>query len=171
LGLPIFNPKYYHMTDIAKFRGKPKPDRVLSSWHEKENVLKILLSNNYDYKLTSEQTGVPQNTLRTWRKRYINGVKDAIKEQVDKFESEVVVAAKTVELVKNDFVEDVILAKKLTLQQLVKLIPKEKNLSRVTEALKLLHEMSTEIDPLSENGKTVNNYINVIKEMYQIKDK
>jgi hypothetical protein len=74
-------------------------------------------------------------------------------------------------LVKNDFVEDVILAKKLTLQQLVKLIPKEKNLSRVTEALKLLHEMSTEIDPLSENGKTVNNYINVIKEMYQIKDK
>jgi transposase-like protein len=158
------------MENVKTFRTKPKPSNMVKSWKEKEEALKMLIDNRYNYKLTSEQTGIPAATLRTWKNRYINGVLEAVKQEVDKFQEEVMVATKTIEMMTGQFVEDVNLAKTLTLKQLVKLIPKEKNLSRVTEALKLLHEISSGVDPLSNEGKVVNNYISIIKEMYKIKD-
>ena len=143
------------------------------TWEDKIQALVLLRENNFNGKKTAEQLGVSPSTLKTWKSRYGDRVyRDMAK--VVPSNKEYGVAFSSIAIYMKDynvrFIKKALSVKMKALEKLEKLLEKEKNTSKVTEAIRLLHEISTDNSPGdSEEGKVINNYINYIKEIYQIK--
>ena len=143
------------------------------TWEDKIQALILLRENSFNGKRTAEQLGVSHSTLKTWKSRYGDKVYRDLG-QVVPSNKEYGVAFSSIAGVMKDsnirFIKKALSVKMKALEKLETLLEKEKNTSKVTEAIRLLHEISTDNSPGdSGDEKVVNNYINYIKEIYQIK--
>ncbi len=152
---------------------KDKKNTKEFTWEDKIQALVLLRENNFNGKKTAEEVGVSHSTLKTWKSRYGDKVYRDMAEAVPT-NKEYGVAFSSISAFMKDsnvkFIKKALSVKMKALEKLEKLLDKESNTSKVTEAIRLLHEISTDKSPGdSGDEKVVNNYINYIKEIYQIK--
>lgn len=136
-----------------------KKKRNRYSLEDKMKALIVLRENNYNYRLTSKETGVAAVTLENW---YCKHKKDLENISVTKAIAEKAEIDAT--RLKTKFLEKHYASlsdlTELAVTRIKQLIPKEKRLSSVTDALKVLLDYSTKLsDSDEEKGKTEINFI------------
>ena len=99
------------------------------SIEDKEKVLTELAKNNGNIKRTSKKTGVAVNTLKSWKN-----------EDPEKYE---VIEEQTMEMLKN--AQMVVLQNQIqnlisASQRMAELIPREDNIDKITNAIKLIND-------------------------------
>jgi len=143
------------------------------NWEYKLKALVVLRDNNFNATKTSKELGITPNTLRTWKARYGARVYGDIDKRVPNANKEYGIALTNVgEEMKDlhtNFLRKAMDVKLKALERLESLLKTEKNTSRVTEAIRLLHEISSDKPTDGDGASTVNTYINYIKQTYQIK--
>ena len=122
------------------------------SLQDKLEVLEILKENSYSYSVTSRKVGVHPTTLRLWAKQLLpfydedaSAVAEVMMADDDELEAGYTKTVKEVRL--------------LILERMRTVIPKEKDLAKLTTAMKTLHDIAT--SKLPWNGETnteANNY-------------
>jgi len=144
---------------------------TLYSWDEKVEALTILKAFNFNYERAVKETGISAGTLRQWKKRYADKIFDDIKKNLQfvnpviPYNAGIKKATHDLKIGNENFFNKAWETKERTLDKLKELIEKEKNLSRVVEALKVLHEITTK-DIESDDPKIQNNYMLFVKEQY-----
>ena len=144
----------------VKVEKKPK----VYNWEDKLQALILLRDNNFNAKKTANELGIAHVTLRMWKSRYGAKVYGDIDKRVPNPNKEYGIALTNIgEEMKGlhtDFIRRAMNVKIKALERLEKLLKTEKNTSKVTEAIRLLHEISSDKPTNGEEAGTVNTYIN-----------
>jgi transposase-like protein len=153
--------------------------RTGKDWTVKERLeaLVLLRNNNFNLSKTSKEIGgVTVNTLKKWKTKYGEQAYKDLDEILPPIrkdrEYKVSLMKVSGDLRERNikFINKSYDLKMKTLDRLKMLLPKETNMSRVTEALKLLHEISADpsTTPGDESSKS-NVYLQQIKNIYNLK--
>mgnify|MGYP001233841988 CR=1 FL=1 len=143
----------------------------------KEQRLQALLqlrANNGDLNKTALFLGVSKHTLRKWDKELGEEVNNDFIKRI----STVAVIKKeepdgdlSIEDREQRFMEDILTVKEYALARLQTLVQSEKKTDSLVNALKTLHELSpAQQEPPKEGKKTMSDFLQKVKEDYNIKD-
>jgi hypothetical protein len=122
----------------TKVSGNTYKSEVRKPLSYKLSILDILRRNNYNIYATSNETGVSQSTIKFWNLKHGPTMKEAL--ETDVSASEVVIESlSNMEVVQNHFTEQAVRVKGKVLNRIERLIMKEKDMKKLTDAVKVLH--------------------------------
>lgn len=149
------------------------------SFEQKVSALKLLRENGYNYSRTARELSLVYKTIQRWEKRIgaaVFELLDLYEGNIDKVTRDEV--KKRLDSISNSKVQEessnhsfYLLAQKvkmIALKRLVKLLPDETDVSKITSALKLLHKIVQDDSQVNEDNETeVPDYIKSIMERYR----
>lgn len=153
--------------------------RKIHSFEQKVYALKLLRENGYNYSKTARELSLVYITIQRWEKR----IGPAVFELLDLYEGNIDKVTrdevkKRLDSISNSKVQEessnhsfYLLAQKvkmIALKRLVKLLPDETDVSKITSALKLLYKIVQDDSQVNEDNETeVPDYIKSIMDRYR----
>lgn len=153
--------------------------RKIHSFEQKVIALKLLRENGYNYSKTARELSLVYKTIQRWEKRIgaaVFELLDLHEGNIDKVTRDEV--KKRLDSISNSKVQEessnhsfYLLAQKvkmIALKKLVKLLPDETDVSKITSALKLLHKIVQDESPVNEDNETeVPDYLKSLLDRYR----
>lgn len=120
------------------------------SYEERRRAVEVVLDNNMNYSDAERITGIMRATLRKWVTMYSS----VIVPDLEARESIALVMTKTGQEVQEAFPEEIIKTKSVLLQRINQLAPTEQDMRKLTDALEILHNISTEKGGKDKGGES-----------------
>jgi len=145
------------------------PKKVKKRFTEGEKLRAIIMlrDNNFNKDLTADMLGINVQTLERWIRdhgakietNYVR-VSDLVKvEAGDSISTDLDIRHKA-------FLHELFTTKNVALSRLKEVVLRETNLSKITEALSLLHDMTSSMAPDDSQKKTLSDFLSQMKAEY-----
>lgn len=132
---------------------------------ERIRAVQLLRQSNFDYPTIARTLMVPEMTLHRWNDKYGPTVKDAIASNQDPVEV-VVDADLEFKETNSDFMRRANKVKRLALERLEVLVPKETNVKNLIETVKALNEITNALPDKPSGGSY---FLQIIEKQYLTK--
>lgn len=145
------------------------------AWRDKIKALVLLKENDFNVRKTAKQVGVNYNTIVDWKKKYSEQIYKDLDEGGEglhlneTYDAALTIVAEEIKSSHEDFISEVLKTKIITIERTKLLVKQEKDLSKVTSTLKILHEI-TNADTLKDDKGKADTYIAFLTDVYNLKN-
>lgn len=144
------------------------------AWEDKIKALVLLKENKFNVDKTAKQFGANRLTIMSWRDKYADIVYKDLEARGEglhlneTYDAALTDVAQEIKKTHEDFVSKVLKTKIVAIDKIKKMLPDEKNLDRVNNVLKTLHDI-TIADSHAEDSNDTNTFITFLMDVYNLK--
>jgi len=144
------------------------------AWEDKIKALVLLKENDNNVNKTAKQFKVNRLTLIAWRDQYGDSVYKDLEARGEglhlneTYDAALTGVAQKIRETHEDFVSKVLETKILTIDKVKSMIPAEKDLNKVNNVLKTLHDI-TMADSQKDDSQNTNTFMAFLIDVYNLK--
>lgn len=132
---------------------------------DKYSILRILKKNNYNYKITSKETGVAQSTIKNWKNNIGDNIDSALPVVQAAVRTEQTLGEISLQYIRKNY-NSLDKLTGLVVSRITELIPTETDLGKLNNTLKVLVDFVGKLQDTKreDNGSATNNVVNLIQQ-------